>query len=88
MSFETVPPPEPSPRQRSAQGVSPQQANISPGQRHGGHDTSAPAPLLRGLESLIPIAKELHHRGLSSAEIKAALKKALELHRARGKASR
>ena len=44
-------------------------------------------PLPQGFEALISIAKNLHDQGLSSAEIKAALKKALELYRAKGKAS-
>ena len=44
-------------------------------------------PLPQGFEALISIATNLHAQGLSPAEIKAALKKALELHRAKGKAS-
>ena len=40
-----------------------------------------PGVALPGLEALIPLAKQLHDRGLSPPEIKAAIMKALEMHR-------
>ena len=46
-------------------------------------ESSADPPLLSGFLALIPLAKALHDRGLSPPEIKAAMKTALEMHRAR-----
>ena len=42
-----------------------------------------PEAVLRGFESLIPLAKSLHDRGLSAPEIKAVLLRALAQHRAK-----
>ncbi|WP_324819152.1 hypothetical protein [Variovorax sp.] len=53
-------------------------ASTSPGE-----EASADPPLLSGMLALIPLAKSLHDRGLSPPEIKAAMKKALEMHRAK-----
>ena len=46
-------------------------------------ESSADSPLLSGLLALTKVAKSLHDRGLSPDEIKAALKTALELNRAK-----
>lgn len=46
-------------------------------------ESSADPPLLSGMLALTKVAKALHDRGLSAEEIKAALKTALEMNRAK-----